>query len=333
VRQPKVYVTRIIPDAGLNRLREKCDVDIWPDNGPIDKHVLLKKSAGVDGLVTLLSDPIDREVMDAAGGQVKVISNYAVGYDNIDLLTATERGILVCNTPDILTETTADLAFTLLMAAARRLQEGIQYVCDGNWITWGPKLLLGQDIYGSTLGIVGMGRIGKAVARRGIGFDMRVVYYDDNVDPSDTDIPDPERANTLDDLLSVSDYVSLHTPLTPDTHEMMDSAAFSKMKSNAIIVNTARGKIIDSDALYDALKSGQIAGAALDVTDPEPLPPDHKLLQLPSCIVVPHIGSATVATRDAMAVMCAENLLAGLDGNRPKHLVNPDAFEHKRWKS
>ena len=257
--------------------------------------------------------------MDAAGPQLKVISNYAVGIDNIDIAAANERGIVVGNTPDVLTETTADLAFALMMAAARRLVEGADYVRADKWVTWGPKLLLGQDIHHTTLGIVGMGRIGQAMARRAHGFDMNVLYYDTH--DESPEVPGARRINDLDRLLIESDYVSLHLPLTPKTFHLIDAASLRKMKRTAILINTARGQVVDGNALYEALRDGEIAYAALDVTDPEPLRSDHRLLKLPNCIVVPHIGSASVATRSRMSEMAAENLLAGLRGKAPPHVV------------
>jgi lactate dehydrogenase-like 2-hydroxyacid dehydrogenase len=242
-------------------------------------------------------------------------------------MAATARGIPVGNTPGVLTETTADMAFALLMAAARRVVEGAEYVRAGKWHTWGPTLLLGHDVHGATLGIVGLGRIGQGVARRALGFGMKVIYYDPLYDPAEGDQVGVEVRSTLDALLSEADFVSLHVPLTEDTHHLMDARALVKMKATAVLVNTSRGPVVDSDALYDALATGQIAYAALDVTDPEPLPVDHKLLTLPNCLVVPHIASASWATRTRMAVMAAENLLAGLRGQCLPNCVNPEVYD------
>ena len=322
MRKPKVYITRHIPEQGLNMILAACDAQVWPDENPPPHEILIEKVRGINGLLCLLNDSIDGEIMDAAGTELKIISNYAVGYDNIDIQAATERGILVGNTPGILTETTADLAFTLIMAAGRRIVEANDYIRAGKWKTFKPEALLGQDIYGSTLGIIGMGRIGAAVAERARGFDMKVICFDRNVQPQKVAIVGAEMRHSLDDLLAEADFVSLHVPLTAETYRLIDSAALKKMKHTAILVNTSRGQVVDSDALYEALRSGQIAYAALDVTDPEPLPSDHKLLSLPNCLIVPHIGSASVATRSRMAVMAAENLIAGVSGGVPPHTVN-----------
>ncbi len=327
--KPKVFVTRLIPEAGLAMVRNACDAEIWPEDMPPPRDILLEKVRGMVGLLPLLADRIDGEVMDSAGNQLKIISNYAVGFDNIDIQAATDRGILVGNTPGVLTETTADLAFTLLMAAARRLGEGIDYIRAEKWKTFKPMELLGRDIHHATLGIIGMGRIGFEVARRARGFDMEVIYYDHRrVEKGET--IGATMCRTLDELFERADFISLHVPLTPETHPLIDTAALAKMKDTAILINTSRGPVVDSDALYEALSSKKIAYAALDVTDPEPLPPDHKLMTLPNCLVIPHVGSATVATRSRMAVMAAENLLAGIRGQVPDHLVNPDVLAHRR---
>ena len=322
--KPKVFVTREIPEEGLALLRQTCDVDVWTGELPPPREILLERVRGVDGFLSLLTTTIDAEVMDAAGPNLKVISNYAVGFDNIDVKEATRRRIPVANTPGVLTDTTADLAFALLMAAARRVVEGDKYVRAGRWKTWEPMLLLGQDIAGATLGIIGFGRIGYAVARRGRGFDMRVIYYDPycRVDARADEIG--AECVDFDTLLGESDFVSLHVPLTEDTRHMIDAGALAKMKRTAILINTARGPVVDSGALYQALKEGTIAYAALDVTEPEPIPADSPLLTLDNVIVVPHIGSASVVTRGRMARMAAEHLLAGLRGEAPAHCANPE---------
>lgn len=322
----KVFVTREIPKGGLDLARQACDAVVWTGEVPPSRDVLLDKVGGVDGILSLLTERIDAEVMDAAGPGLKVISNYAVGYDNVDVAGATARGIPVGHTPGVLTETTADMAFALLMAAARRIVEGADYVRAGRWRTWGPNLCLGYDVHGATLGIVGMGRIGQAVARRAAGFDMRVIYFDPYCDADQVPFAGAALQCSLDELLAEADFVSLHVPLTKHTHHLIGAEALARMKPTAVLVNTARGPIVDSDALYDALLSGQIAYAALDVTDPEPLPGDHKLLTLPNCLVVPHIASASHATRTRMAVMAVENLLAGLRGERLPHCVNPEVY-------
>jgi len=326
VSKPKVFVTRAIPKGGMELIRPACDAEVWAEDLPPPRPVLLEKVRGVDGLLCLLTDLIDGEVMDAAGPSLRVISNHAVGYDNIDVAAATERGIPVGNTPGILTETTADFAFALLMAAARRVAEGADYVRAGKWRTWGPMILLGYDVHGATLGLVGMGRIGQAMARRAAGFGMKVIYYDPYFDASRGAAAGAEERDTLDALLAEADFISLHVPLTKETHHLIDARALGKMKTTAVLINTSRGPIVDTEALYDALTARRIAYAALDVTDPEPLPADHKLLALPNCLVAPHIASASWATRTRMAVMAAENLLAGLRGERLPNCVNPEVY-------
>ena len=322
--KPKVFVTRIIPDKGLDLVKEFCEVDLWQDKLPPSPEELIKRVRGMDGLLCLLTDKIDAEVMDVAGKQLKVISNHAVGFDNIDVQAATMRKIPVGNTPDVLTDATADFAFALMMAAGRRIVEASRYVQDGKWKTWGPMLLLGNEMKGATLGLVGFGRIGKAVARRAMGFDMRVIYYHPSEKESNPALM--AKRVDLDTLLKESDFISLHTPLTPDTHHLIDAAALSKMKSNAVLVNTARGPIVDMNALYDALQAKRIFGAGLDVTEPEPLPANHPLLTLDNVIVVPHIASASNVARDKMAWMAAQNLIAGLKGKHLPNCVNPQVY-------
>jgi len=322
--RPKVFVTRVIPDRGQAMVSEFCEAEIWQAELPPPRAVLLQKVRGLDGLLCLLTDRIDGEVMDAAGPGLKVISNHAVGVDNIDLPAATARGIPVGNTPGILTDATADFAFALLMAAARRVVEGERYVRLGRWKTWGPSLLLGADISGATLGIVGYGRIGQALARRASGFDMRILYCDPSLASADPALPG-QRVD-FETLLRQSDFISLHTPLTPETYHLIDARALELMKPTAVLINTARGPVVDPDALYQALKAGRIFAAALDVTDPEPIPPDSPLLELENLIVVPHIASASRTTREKMATMAAENLIAGLKGERLPHCVNPEVY-------
>ncbi|GAB4516485.1 MAG: D-glycerate dehydrogenase [Anaerolineae bacterium] len=299
------------------------EVRVWPDELPPAPERLRLELADADAVLSLLTDRIDAAVMDAAP-QLKVISNFAVGYDNIDVAAATARGIPVGNTPGVLTETSADTAFALLMAAARRIGEAERYVHNGLWRTWSPTLLLGQDVHGATLGIIGLGRIGQAVARRAQGFGMRVLYHGG----SDTAAAQAlgAEARTLDDLLRESDFISLHVPYKPETHHLINARALALMKPTAILINTARGGVVDSAALYEALASGQLAYAALDVTDPEPIPLDDPLLTLENCFIVPHIGSASVATRNKMAAMAAQNLIAGLHGERLPHCVNPEVY-------
>jgi glyoxylate reductase len=278
----------------------------------------------VEGLLCLLTDKIDGEVLDAAGPQLKVVSNHAVGFDNIVVPDATIRKIPVGNTPGILTDATADFAFALLMAAARRVAEGERYIRAGKWKTWGPSTLLGADFVGATLGLVGFGRIGRAMAKRAAGFDLRVLYYD----PAASSAPELKATpvESLDILLRQSDFVSLHVPLTARTRHLVNAAFLSKMKPNAVLVNTSRGPVVDQQALYEALKDNRIFAAALDVTDPEPLPLDSPLLTLENCLIAPHIASASAHTRDMMALLAAENLIAGLKGEPLPHCVNPEVY-------
>ena len=323
--KPKVFVTRAIPDKGLDLVRDYCEVDLWGDELPPSRDELLQRVRSVDGILSLLTDTIDGEVMDAAGSQLKVISNFAVGFDNIDVSAATARKIPVGNTPDVLTDATADFAFTLMMSAGRRILEGDRYVREEKWKTWNPMLLLGVEMKGATLGLVGFGRIGKAMARRAVGFDMRVIYYD----PLETK-PSPDiNATSVDfeTLLEESDFISLHTPLTADTHHLINSEALSKMKPNAILVNTSRGPVVDLDALYEALKFKRIFAAGLDVTDPEPLPLDHPLLNLDNIVIMPHIASASKVARDKMSWIAAKNLIAGLKGEHLPNCVNPQVYK------
>lgn len=322
--RPKVFVTRLIPDKGLDMIRETCDATIWEDELPPPKDIILRGVADADGLVSLLTDPVDETVIKSAKN-LKVISQLAVGFDNIDLRAATQAGIPVGHTPGVLTDTTADFAFTLLMAAARRIVEAEHYVKAGRWRTWGPTLLMGHDIAGATLGLIGMGRIGQAVAKRAMGFGMRVLYYDQ----FDVDLApgiSAERCE-LDHLLATSDFVSLHTPLTPDTRHLINDRALQLMKSSCVLVNTARGPVIDQDALYRALRDGEIAYAALDVTEPEPIPMESPLLTLENCLIAPHIASSSIATRNRMAVMTANNLIAGLKGEHLPHCANPQVYD------
>lgn len=322
--KPPVYVTRRLPKPALQELREVCEVEIWDQEIPPPYEVIVEKVGDKEGLLCLLTDRIDVALMDAAP-RLKVISQCAVGYDNIDVEAATARGLPVGNTPGVLTDATADFAFTLLMSAARRIGEAIDYVREGRWQTWGLTLLLGQSVYGATLGIVGMGRIGRALARRASGFDMKVLYYDVFRQP-DAEAELGVEYRPLEDLLRESDYVSLHVNLTEVTTGLMDSHAFALMKPTAILINTSRGPVVDSEALYEALKEGQIAYAALDVTDPEPLPADHKLLEVPNLIVAPHIASATVTSRNLMAKRAVQNLVTGLRGEPLPYCVNREVY-------
>jgi glyoxylate reductase len=323
--KPKVFVTRAIPEKGFEIIKDFCDVDLWPNEMPPTRDELLQHARGVDGLLCLLTDKIDGNVMDEAGPQLRVISNHAVGFDNIDVSAATAREIPVGNTPDVLTDATADFAFALMMAVARRITEGERYVHDGKWKTWGPMLLLGVDLKGATLGLIGFGRIGKAMARRAAGFDMRVIYYDPKEKKPDRDL----KATRVDfeTLLEESDFISLHTPLTPDTRHLIDAEALSKMKPSAVLINTSRGPVVDLDALHDALKEHRIFAAGLDVTDPEPLPASSPLLTLDNIFIAPHIASASKTARDKMSWMAAKNLISGLKGDPLPNCVNPQVYK------
>jgi glyoxylate reductase len=304
----KVFVTRRLPGDALDRLAADHEVEVWPEQLPPGRDELLARAPELDGLLALLTDPVDAELIDAAP-RLKAISNYAVGVDNIDLEAAAARGIPVGNTPDVLTDTTADLAVALMLGISRRLVEGDAYVRRGEWHTWETELLLGHDLHGSTVGIVGFGRIGQAVARRLEGFGCEVLHTSRS-----GGVP-------LEELLERSDFVTLHSPLTAETRGLIDDEALARMKPTAYLVNTARGPIVDSHALGRALHAGRIAGAALDVTDPEPLPGDHPLLGAPNLLVLPHLGSATEATRARMADMAVDNLLAGLAREPMPHSV------------
>jgi lactate dehydrogenase-like 2-hydroxyacid dehydrogenase len=331
--KPRVFVTRHILESGLNLVQDFCEADIWPGELPPSRAELLDRVPGQNGLLCLLTDRVDAELMEACGPGLKVISNCAVGVDNVDVPAATARGIPVGNTPGVLTEATADFTFALLMAAARRVVEAEHQVRSGGWKTWSLDYMLGADITGATLGLVGFGRIGRAVAHRATGFGMRIIYTDPDPSapprPETGAAPEPreEAARVdLDTLLRESDFVSLHTPLTGETRGLMNAAAFAKMKPTAVLVNTSRGPVVDQEALYDALKSHRIFAAALDVTVPEPLPPESPLLTLENCIVVPHIASASWQARQKMSRMAAENLIAGLKGERMPNCINPEVY-------
>ena len=307
----RCFVTRHLPGPALGRLRERHEVDVWPERLPPPYDELRRRTADAEGLLSLLTDRVDAALIEGAP-QLRAIANYAVGYDNIDLAAAAARDIQVGNTPDVLTDATADLTFTLLLAAARCLPDALLAVQTSDWVTWEPAQYLGHDVHGATLGIIGMGRIGRAVARRAAGFDMTVLHTG------------REGGVPLLTLLARSDFVSLHCPLTPATHHLIDAAALEEMQRSAILINTARGPIVDQSALIDALRTGQIAGAALDVTDPEPPPPDDPLLSTPNLIVAPHIGSATHTAREAMAALAVDNLLAALEGAPMPHPVRAE---------
>ena len=309
-----VFVTRRIPGDALERLASEHQVDVWDGRLQPSHAKLIEKAKECEGLLCLLTDRIDSKVLEAAD-KLKVISNYAVGVDNVDVDAATERGIPVGYTPDVLTEATADATFALMLAAARRVVEGNVVVHTGHWLTWEPTLLLGKDVYSKTLGIIGRGRIGEAVARRAEGFSMEVIDHSQS-----GGVP-------LEELLERSDFVSIHCRLTDDTRGLIDEAALKRMKDTAILINTARGAIVDTHALGRALEKGWIAGAALDVADPEPVPKGHPLLDAPNLTITPHTASASIEARCAMSDLAVENLLAGLAGKEMPKCVNAEALE------
>jgi len=325
--KPKVFVTRRLAREALDRIAPATDMEVWQEELPPPYDILRGKARDADGLLTLLSDKIDSALMEDAP-RLKVISNYAVGFDNIDVKEATRHGIFVGNTPGVLTETTADFAFTLLMAAARRVVEAAGYTVQGKWKTWGPMTLLGQDINHATLGIVGLGRIGMEVARRARGFNMKITYYDlfrhDEAEEKELGI---EYIPELEVLLARSDFVSIHVPLTDATRHLIGAGQLSAMKDTAVLVNTSRGPVVDQSALYEALRDRRIFAAGLDVTEVEPIAQDDPLLTLDNIIIAPHIASASVATRRNMALMAADNLLAGLRGETPPDCVNPEVLK------
>jgi glyoxylate reductase len=301
-----VFVTRQLPGNALERLAAEHDVEVWPGDLPPSREDLLAGVAEAEGLLSMLVDKVDAELLDAAPN-LRAVANYAIGFDNIELEATAQRGVQVGNTPDVLTDATADLAWALMLAVARRIVEASQDARDGKWRTWEPQGWIGADIHGATLAVVGAGRIGQAVAKRASGFEMEVLMVDVGDD--------------LHSALERADFVSTHTPLTPETHHLIDAGALARMKPTAILVNTARGPIVDQDALAAALREGRLGGAGLDVTDPEPLAPDHPLYETPNLVIVPHIGSATTTARAAMADRAVDNLLAALDGKPMPYAV------------
>ncbi|HPC78062.1 MAG TPA: D-glycerate dehydrogenase [bacterium] len=322
----KVYITRRIPEPGIEMIRKEHDVEVNPYDRVLTREELLQAVKGRDGILCLLTDKIDAEVFDAAGPQLKVVSNYAVGYDNIDVDEATKRGIVVTNTPGVLTETTADLAWALIMSVARRIVEADKFTRAGKYEGWAPMLFLGQDVHGKTLGIVGMGRIGQAVARRAKGFNMKVLYNDIRRIPEELEKELNATFASMDEVIENSDFISLHTYLSPETYHLINEEKLKRMKKTAYLINTSRGPVIDEAALVKALKEGWIAGAGLDVYEFEPkLVPG--LAECENAVLLPHIASASVETRTKMATMAAENLLAVLAGRMPPNPVNPEVMK------
>ncbi|UVS77844.1 D-glycerate dehydrogenase [Actinokineospora sp. UTMC 2448] len=323
---PDVLVTRRMVDAAMAALDGLGTVEVY--TGPptaMPRAELLTRVAGVRGLLTVLTERIDAELLDAAGPGLRIVANHAVGVDNIDIAECTRRGVLVTNTPDVLTEATADLAWALILACVRRVAEGDRFLrAKTPWI-WDPRMMLGHDLHGRVLGIVGCGRIGQATARRALGFGMRVVYHNSRPLPPEVAEPLGATWRSFDDLLAESDVVSVHCPLTPDTRHLFGAEAFARMKSSAVLVNTSRGPVVDELALAQALRAGEIFAAGLDVFEREP-EVEAELLDLDSVTLLPHLGSATVGTREAMGLLAVQNLAAGLAGARPRNLLNPEAF-------
>ncbi|WP_183187239.1 2-hydroxyacid dehydrogenase [Anoxybacteroides rupiense] len=321
--KPYVFVTRKLPDEIIAPLKEYAEVTMWPyEDVAVSREVLLEEATKADALLTMLSEQIDGEIMEA-GKSLKVIANLAVGFDNIDVPLATEKGIAICNTPDVLTDTTADLTFALLLAAARRMVEAAEFIKNGEWKSWSPFLLAGTDVHHKTIGIVGMGKIGQAVAKRAAGFDMNILYHNRSRN---------EQAEaqlgavycSFSELLQQSDFIVCLTPLTKETRHLFNRSAFQMMKRSAIFINASRGAVVDEAALYEALVQQEIAGAGLDVFTKEPIDPSHPLLSLKNVVALPHIGSASVETRCNMMELCCQNILAVLKGETPKTLVNKE---------
>jgi lactate dehydrogenase-like 2-hydroxyacid dehydrogenase len=323
---PLVLITHTLPAGWLASLEGRCRIEMGPEDATYLAPELERRLPEAEGLLSLLTIPVNSALLEKAP-RLRVVSNMAVGYDNVDVAACTRRGIPVGNTPGVLTEGTADLALALLLAAARGLQEASQDARAGRWTTWRPAGWLGADLHGATLGIIGLGKIGQAVARRAKGFGLKLLYTDDAHPEVEAELG-LERL-PLEELLCRSDFVTLHVPLTPQTRQLINTRTLALMKPSAILVNTSRGPVVDSLALQEALEAGRLAGAALDVTDPEPLPPDHPLYRLPNCLIVPHIGSATWNTRRRMAELACDNLLAGLEGRRLPSCVNPEVYAGK----
>lgn len=322
--KPKIFLTRELPPETMALLQDQCELTMNREDRILEKPEIIAGIQGVDGLLCLLTDTIDADIMDA-NPDLKVIANFAVGFNNIDVAGATKRKLPVTNTPGVLTETTADMAWALLMDAARRVSQGDRLVRTKSWNGWGPLQLLGADVSGGTLGLVGMGRIARAMAKRAIGFDMRILYWNrTRLETADERILGAEFVE-LDDLLTLSDFLSLHVALTPETKHLIGATELAKMKSTAILVNTARGPVVDEQALVAALQTGTIAGAGLDVYEHEPaLTPG--LYELENAVVAPHLGSATIGTRTKMGNMAANNCLSACRGKRPENLVNPEIY-------
>ncbi|MEB3774029.1 MAG: NAD(P)-binding domain-containing protein [Desulfurococcales archaeon] len=326
--KPRLFVTRTLPGGAIDRLKKYYDVTVWEEYGPPPYEVLRREASRSDALATLLTDRIDCSLIEEASPRLRIVSQYAVGYDNIDIECATRHGVYVTNTPGVLTDATADLTWALILAVTRRIVEADKEVRSGAWyakgVGWHPTYMLGIEVTGKTLGIIGMGRIGREVARRARGFKMRILYYDKSRLPEDLEKELNAKYTPLEELLKESDIVTIHVPLTRETRGMIGERELKLMKNTAVLINTARGPIVDTDALVKALREGWIAGAGIDVFDQEPIPPDHPLIKLPNTVLTPHIGSATIETRTRMADLVAENLIAFAESRIPPTLVNRD---------
>lgn len=321
----KIFVTRQLPGQGLEKLKTIADDEVNPEDRVLTREELIKGVRGKDGVISLLTDEMDAEIMDSSK-RLKVISNCAVGFDNIDLKAATERGIYITNTPEVLTESVADLTLALILAVARRLVEADQFLRSGKWEGWAPMLLLGNDVYNKTLGIVGLGRIGVAVARRAKGFNMRILYYD-TIRYEKLEKEFGLSYVSFENLLKESDYVTIHVPLLPSTYHMIGEREFKLMKPTAYLINTSRGPIVDEKALFNALKKRAIAGAGLDVFEKEPIDKDNPLISLDNAILLPHVASGTIETRTTMANLAIENLISVLQEKMPPCLVNKEVIK------
>jgi glyoxylate reductase len=326
VERPRVLVTRRLPREALDSVEARCDMTLYDGQGAMPREQLLAEAAGKAGAITLLTDRVDDEFLDAAGPQLTIVANYAVGFDNIDVGACTRHGVLATNTPEVLTETTADTAFALMMAAARRIAEGDRFLRSRTAWIWDPLMMLGQDVHHKTLGVVGFGRIGQALARRARGFAMRIIYHDAYRPPAQVEREFEAEYRDLEDLLRQADFVSLHTNLTPQTRHLINAERLAIMKPTAVLVNTSRGPVIDEEALVRALEEGQIFAAGLDVFEHEPSV-HPGLLACENAVLIPHLGSATVETRLAMANLAVDNLFAGLENRRPPTLLNPEAWK------
>ena len=321
---PSLLVTRELVPSVMEALRTRFEVDVFDGEGAISREDLLKRIQGADAALTLLTEKVDAEFFDAAGPQLRIVANHAVGFDNVDVPEATRRGVPVSNTPEVLTETTADLAWALLLSAARRIAEGDRFLRSRTPWIWGPQMMMGVDIHGKTLGVVGFGRIGQAVARRASGFGMKVIYSSSS-GPRKVDAIAAEHRE-FDDLLRDADFVSVNVALNDSTRHLFGEEEFRAMKPTAVLVNTARGPVVDEAALARALKAGEIFAAGIDVFEKEP-EVHPELLECENAVIVPHLGSATIDTREAMGMLAAENLFAVFEGRKPPTLINPEVWE------